>query len=108
MAIHNTTRCNRILIMQGRQYSFTYRYESWVQYMTASIPPRIDLTPLAEELTSDEPGDAVWTFEGVPEITPALTSSDSDDSAISPDEFQARLIAFLRSAPAAWDPYDPA
>ncbi len=108
MAIHNATRCNRILNMQGRQYSFLYRYESWVQYMTVAIPPRIDLTPLAEELTSDEPGDAVWTFEGVSEITPALTLSDGNDSAIAPENFQARLIAFLESAPAAWDPYDPA
>jgi len=107
MAIHNATRCNRVLTVQGRQYSFRYRYESWVQYMTAAIPPRVDLTPLAAELTGDEPNGAVWTFEGVSEITPALTLSDGSDSAISPESFQARLVAFLESAPPAWNPYDP-
>ncbi len=107
MAIHNATRRNRILTMQGRYYAFLYRYESWVQYMTAPTAPRVDLTPFAEELTADEPGNAVWTFEGVSEITPALTLSDGNNSAIPPEEFKARFIAFLESAPAAWDPYDP-
>ena len=107
MAIHNATCRNRILTMQGRQYAFLYRYESWVQYMSAPTSPRVDLTPFAEELTADEPGDAAWSFEGVSEITPALRLSDGNDSAIAPEEFQARFIAFLESAPAAWDPYDP-
>jgi len=107
MAIYNATRRNRILTVQGRQYAFFYRYESWVQYMTAPTAPRIDLTPFAQELTADEPGDAVWTFEGVSEITPTFTLSVGRESEIAPDEFQVRFIAFLESAPAAWDPYDP-
>ena len=107
MAIHNATRRNRILTIHGRRYAMLYRYESWVQYMSASPVPRIDLTPFAQELTAGEPGDGVWTFEGVSKLTPTLTLSDGKDSVISPEEFQTRLIAFLASAPPAWDPYDP-
>lgn len=107
MAINNATQCNRILSIQGHRYSFLYRYESWVQYMTRAIPARVDLAPLAEELTADEPGDAVWQFDGVSEIVPRLTLSDGRASTIPPADFQARLLTFLKSAPAAWDPYDP-
>ena len=40
---------------------------------TAKDPPaRIDLTALAEELTALEPGPAIWAFDGVGMIAPAL------------------------------------
>lgn len=107
MAINNATRCNRILTRQGRRYDFAYRYESWVQYISRPPPPRVDLAPLAEALSGDEPGAARWVFDGVSEITPRMTLSGAEESAIAPETFAARLAEFLATAPPAWDPYDP-
>ncbi len=34
MAVNNATRCLRILQVHGRRYTYTDRYESWVQYQS--------------------------------------------------------------------------
>ena len=34
MAPDNATERGALLIVQGRRYRFTYRYESWAQYRT--------------------------------------------------------------------------
>lgn len=107
MAVHNATRCNRILMQQGRCYAFIYRYESWVQFMSRPPPPRVDLSPLAEALSADESGPAQWTFEGVSEITPRMTLSGDQESSIPPEAFAAKVAGFLATASPAWDPYDP-
>jgi hypothetical protein len=106
MAVHNATRCNRVLTQQGKRYSFAYRYESWVQYVSRPPPPRVDLTPLAEELSAEEPGKARWVFEGVSELTPRMTLIDAQESSIAPEIFVNKVVDFLASAPPAWDPYD--
>ena len=107
MAVHNATRCNRILLQQGRHYAFTYRYESWVQFMTRPPPRRVDLTPLAEALSADESGTVRWSFDGVSELTPKMTLTGGEESSIPPGTFADRVADFLASAPPAWDPYDP-
>lgn len=105
MAINNATECCAVLSVRGQSYTFGYRYETWVQYRSRRPRARVDLGPLAEELTSLEPGDARWSFDGVGSIIPRLQLSGSEDSAISPDDFRSRLEAHLRTAPPAWDPY---
>ncbi len=76
----------RVLFMQGNQYKFTYRYESWVEYQSKPAPlPRIDLDKLAEQLSALETNKAVWKFEGVKEIIPSLSSSKP--STIPPEQF---------------------
>jgi hypothetical protein len=105
MAINNATGCNRILVQRGLQYAFAYRYESWVQYMSAPPPPRVDLGPFAEALNADEQGGQKWTFEGASQIIPRMLMGVGESS-IAPDEFEGRLVAFLADAPAAWDPFD--
>ena len=107
MAVYNTTRCNCILTMQGRRYGAIYRYESWVQYMTAPPRPRVDLAPLAEALSAREPGGITWSFDGVSAITPRLMLPDDQESVIPPEAFRTRVVEFLAVAPPAWDPYDP-
>jgi hypothetical protein len=107
MAVHNATRCNRVLMQQGRRYTLVYRYESWVQFMSRPPLPRVDLAPLAEALSADESGAARWIFEGVSELTPGMTLSDDQESSIAPAAFAARVTEFLAAAPPAWDPYDP-
>jgi len=110
MAVHNATECDRILTVTGNTYALTYRYESWVQYISAPPMPRADLSPLATSLTAHEPDGLAWTFDGVDAIAPALRLKNTDGaevaSAISPNEMIDRTVAFLEGADAAWDPYD--
>ena len=107
MALHNATRRNCILTRQGRRYWAAYRYESWVQYMTAPPRPRADLAPLAAALSAEEPAGTAWSFDGVDALTPRLALPAGRESAIPPEAFRVRLIEFLSAAPPAWDPYDP-
>ena len=107
MAVHNVTRRNCILTQQGRRYWAAYRYESWVQHMTAPPRPRADLTALAVALSAEEASGVTWSFDGVDALTPRLALPADQESAIPPEAFRARLIEFLSAAPPAWDPYDP-
>ncbi len=106
MAVHNATRCNRILTIQGRRYDVLYRYESWVQYMTHPPPARVDLGTLAERLTTEESA-GEWHFDGIAALTPRMTLQGAEQSNISPESFREKLVAYLDAAPPAWDPYDP-
>jgi hypothetical protein len=101
MALNNVIRSFRVLLMQGQSYELQYRYESWVQYISRKPLPRIDLTPLADEFSATEQGAARWTFNGVDQITPALTLSGSEQSCIPPETVRSRVAEFLgRSASA--------
>ncbi len=107
-AINNATDCFRVLYVHGHRYEVQYRYETWVRYESRRPLARIDLAPLAEELSEAEPGDARWTFDGVAAIAPALHLVDPGPnaaSAISPDRFRARVIDALTTGVPAWDPY---
>ena len=110
MAVFNATECDRILTMLEGSHVLTYRYESWVQYISAPPMPRADLHPLAADLTGNEPDGSTWMFDGVEGITPSLrlkdTSGHEVDSAIPSDQFVSRIVTFLEGADAAWDPYD--
>jgi hypothetical protein len=97
MALHNAVRSFRILLMQGRTYEFQYRYESWVQYMSRRVLPRIDLAPLAAQLSDLESSGGRWIFEGVEQITPKLGLTGAVESHIAPQEFVKRIKTFLKS-----------
>lgn len=105
MAINNATDRLAVLSLRGGRYEFSYRYESWVQYQSRRPRPRVDLRPLAQELTADEPSGARWIFEGVETITPRLYLRGADESALTPQQFRSRLEAYLVAAPPAWNPY---
>jgi hypothetical protein len=105
MAVNNATERGAVLSVRDHRYEFTYRYESWVQYHSRRPRLRVDLGPLADELTADEPGNARWVWEGASVLTPRLYLDGGDDSAIDPEPFRARLERFLTGAPPAWDPY---
>ena len=106
MAIHNRTHCNRVATVCGRHLWFGYRYESWVQMITDPPPQRRDLKPLAEALTGLETGAAVWQFDGVEQITPALHTTQAGESSIDPDRFVTMVADALKTGAPAWDPYD--
>jgi len=105
MAINNATDRYALLCRRGRRYEFTYRYESWVQYRSRRPRPRVDLRPLAAQLTDAEPGDARWVFEGAEALSPRLYLADGDESHLEFATFRSCLERELRDAAPAWDPY---
>ncbi len=72
MAIHNATGRFRLLVVHGRRYRFVDRYETWVQYRSRPTLPRVDLRPLAAELTSLETGSVTWVAGDPMALTPQL------------------------------------
>jgi len=95
MALHNVLNSFRVLLMQGHTYEFQYRYESWVRYVSRVPSPRIDLAPLAEQLSAMESGNGQWVFDGVDEITPKLALIDAEESRLSPQQFLIGIKEYL-------------
>ena len=106
MALHQTTSCCRLLVARGDRYTYTDRYETWVQYRSRPLPRRIDLAPVAEELTAEEQDGAVWQAAPPSELTPELRTIDGTPSSLAFDTVAAIVERALRTAPPAWNPYD--
>jgi len=107
-AIHNRTRCSRLLYLQEHRAELHYRYEGWVQMISRRPAPRIDLSALAAELNEQEQTAGRWIFDGVDQITPKLHLEGSATTSILPETIELRIEHHLRTGKAAWDPYDPA
>ena len=103
MAINNATGCFRILQVHGRRYTYTDRYESWVQYQSRRPLPRVDLRPLADALSAIDTTTA-WTASGPSSLTAQVQSAE--ESSLDRTVVLDHLIEHLRSAPPAWNPYD--
>jgi len=106
--VHSATCCLRVATLVGRRYSLRYRYESWVRLVSRTPQPRVDLSGLADRLTSAETDGGQWWFEGAGAITPALARRDGAESTLAPEEFIAavsEVLAVLDEGPPAWDPY---
>jgi len=101
IAIHNATGRFRVLLLRSRRYEVRYRYETWIELVSSTPAPRIDLDPLAADLSAEETGGARWEFDGVEEITPSLRLVGAEESAIRPEAFRARIEGFLRDRLAA-------
>jgi hypothetical protein len=70
------------------------------------VLPRPDLRDLAARSNDLEPAGATWTAEGPGSLTPRLTlATDGTESGLAPAAFTASVCDFLRTAPAAWDPF---
>jgi hypothetical protein len=85
-----------------------YRYESWVRLVSRRPLPRVDLTPVATELSGAETGGARWVFDGAGAITGALHVAGGGASTLDPErvvEVVRGHLETLDSGPAAWDPY---
>jgi len=107
VAVHARTERMRVLTVQGRRCDLRFRYETWVQHVSRPLPPRVDLAPLAEELTATETDGGRWRFDGVEHLTPRLRRVDGADTTIDPAELRRRVEEHLRRAPPAWDPFAP-
>jgi hypothetical protein len=107
-AVHNLTHCTRLVWIKGDSIEFQYRYESWIQLASRRPAPRIDIDGLARQLEAQENGGGSWHFEGVNEVAPRLRHKGSCRSSIDSDTFLESLCDWLRTQPAAWDPYNKA
>ncbi len=66
MAINGATERGAVLTLRGNHYELAYRYESWVQFRSRPVRPRVDLAPLAERLNAEEAeagGTARWVAD---------------------------------------------
>lgn len=98
MSIHNMIDSERVLVMQQRHYQFYYRYETWVEYISKVLQPRVDLTDFARRLNALERGSTHWRFSGVDDIIGRLSMTENSDSRLSPDQFVNLLKEELRSS----------
>jgi hypothetical protein len=108
IAVHGATERGALLTVRGRRYELAYRYESWVQFRTRAVRPRVDLSPLAGRLTEaecDAGGTAEWVAGSVSELTPSLAPVAHVESALASDTVRGLVEAHLRAATPAWDPY---
>jgi hypothetical protein len=108
MAVNNATQRGALLTVRGHHYEFGYRYESWVQFRTRAVRPRVDLAPLAEQLTAaegDRGGSVAWVAERISGLTPTLAPAGDQESRLEPSVVRALVEAHLRAAPPAWNPY---
>jgi uncharacterized protein DUF6687 len=96
-AVYTATPMNRVLVQRGHSYELRYRYESWVEYQSRAIPQRVDLRPLAKQLTEAEPA-GKWRFESIDNLQPRLRLDGAPSSAIPPERFKASVIEALAAA----------
>ncbi len=106
LALHNATDRGALLVFEGRRPEFRYRYESWVQFRSRVVRPRVDLVPLARRLDDEEgAGKALWQAGAVSALSPTLTVAEGAQSALEPSRVRALVERHLRESPPAWDPY---
>ena len=108
IALHAATDRSVLLLVDpsdGR-HRLTCRYEGWVQFRSRPIARRVDLQPLADELTAIEAGGARWAAGTPGELAPELaTTADGPSSSVEPDRLVRMVVRHLDAAPPAWDPY---
>jgi len=118
MAVHNATERTALLTVRGGRRTLEYRYESWVQFRSRPVRPRVDLAPLAVRLTEAEVASAAggarvgraggavtWQVEPVSSLTPTLAPADGAESGLEPGALRTLVEEHLRAAPPAWDPF---
>ena len=114
MVLYNNTERLRILTaLPGGRYCLRYRYETWVQFTSRPVMPRVDLAPLLPRLQELEAEPVRWSFEGIASTTPALQPLDSDGqpaaSSLTLETVIDELVSFYereQDNPALqWNPY---
>jgi hypothetical protein len=103
MPIHRATECSRVLYFRGNWAGCVYRFESWVAYQSRRIPPRINLSDLASQLTDRETGGARWTYAWPNNPNPPvawLSPRNFAPTTIAREVIVAELVRELASAPA--------
>ncbi len=112
----NTERLRVLTAMPDGHYCLRYRYETWVQFASRPVMPRVDLTPLLPRLQEMEKGNATWVYEGNSITTPRLQPLGPDgqpaSSSLGLEALLDELMAFYEQEqenPALqWNPYGSA
>jgi len=105
LALHGAIDGFAVLLVRGGSVELRYRYESWVQYQSRSVRPRVDLSPLAGRLSELEAGAGHWVFDGAGALTPALHLVGADTTSLDPDLIRHLTQDALRTGAPAFDPY---
>jgi hypothetical protein len=114
MVLYNSTERLRVLTaLPGGYYDLRYRYETWVQFASRPVLPRVDLRPLLPRLQSLEKEDVTWTFESLGEIAPALQPLDGEGvpapSSLDLETLQNELVGYFETnqdnPDLQWNPY---
>ena len=103
MALHNNTERTALLVHDGASPRFTYRYEGWVTFRSRAIRPRVDLGPIAEELSAADT--TAWSADPVDVLTPEMAPVDDTASSLSPSAVVEIVGRHLAGAPPAFDPF---
>ncbi len=109
-----TERVRALTIAGSATYELIYRAETWVEFVSRPVAPRIDLAPLLPELQALESA-GTWRFDGLAQPVPSLRCADAagapGPSAIAPDRFIAILRRYLAAraddAALRWNPRAP-
>lgn len=96
VAVHSATDRMRVATVAGGSVEVAYRYETWVRTVSRRLAPRVDLGPLADELSRAEPAGVRWRFGGVRALRPRLAAEAA--SGLHPDHVLERLAAHLAAA----------
>lgn len=114
MVLYNNTERLRVLTaLPGGYYQLRYRYETWVQFASRAVMPRVDLNPLLPRLQELEQEDVQWQFGGNEGTTPDLRPVGPDNqygaSSLGLEELVEELVMFFEREqhnPALhWNPY---
>jgi hypothetical protein len=102
MAVHPRTGSMRILTaLPDGTLVLRHRYETWVDYASRALPPRVDLAPLLAALQELEREPGVWSFDGVDPIRPRLYLADARGRAAPSSLGADRLAGMLAAVPPA-------
>ncbi len=114
MVLYNHTERLRVLTaLPGGYYCLRYRYETWVQFASRPVMPRVDLEPFLARLQDLEREPVRWTFDGNAVIKPRLQPLGPDGraaaSSLSLEVLLDELVAFYEreqdNPGLQWDPY---
>jgi hypothetical protein len=102
--LHNRTDRFRVLYRQGDWAGLVYRFESWVQFQSRRVLPRVDLTELATALSGRDEHE--WTFAWPRQRNPPTAWLTSwAPSRIPFDEIRERIELALSAGEDVFDPY---
>jgi hypothetical protein len=114
MVLYNHTERLRVLTaLPGGYYCLRYRYETWVQFASRPVMPRVDLAPLLPRLQDLEKANVTWTFDGIARTTPTLQPRTADGqpgaSSLSLERLLDELVAYYEREQAnpalQWNPF---
>src|SRR5262245_52861770 len=95
MAVHPRTARMRVLLAtpDGRLV-LEHRYETWVDYRSRRLAPRVDLAPLLPRLQAVERRPGIWRADEMSAMTPRLFLA-GPDGAPAPSSLGADALAAL-------------